>query len=85
MCIRWRVWQLDRTRTECIRISRLKALSDTDSLMLVYDEREQLRLACIKKFVLPVTEKLVTAFKCFLTIEGTPRATGLLVAPDPCA
>ena len=73
MCIRWRVWQLDRTRTECIRISRLKALSDTDSLMLVYDEREQLRLACIKKFVLPVTEKLVTAFKCFLTIEGTHK------------
>ena len=67
------MWQLDRTRTECIRISRLKALSDTDSLMLVYDEREQLRLACIKKFVLPVTEKFVTAFKCFLTIEGTHK------------
>ena len=28
--------QLDRARTECIRISRLKALSDTDSLMLLF-------------------------------------------------
>jgi len=59
--------QLDRTRTECIRISRLKALSDTDSLMLLYDEREQLRLASIRIFGLPVSEKMVLLCKCFLT------------------
>jgi hypothetical protein len=40
--------QLDRTRTECIRVSRLKSLTDADALMASYDEGEQLRLACIK-------------------------------------
>jgi hypothetical protein len=40
--------QLDRTRTECIRVSRLKSLTDADALMASYDESEQLRLACIK-------------------------------------
>ena len=35
---------LDQTRTECIRISRLRALSDTESLKLMYDDGEQLRL-----------------------------------------
>jgi hypothetical protein len=43
--------QLDRTRTECIRVSRLKSLTDTDALMASYDEKERLRLACIKVFL----------------------------------
>ena len=58
--------EYDRSRTECVRISRLKALSDTDSLLLLYDEGEPLRLDCIMMFRLPASEKLVLTSKCYL-------------------
>ena len=68
LCLKLTI-QLDRTRTECIRLSRLRALTDTDALMEIYDEREQLRLASIKIFGLPGSEKMVLSSKCFLTTE----------------
>ena len=60
---------LERARTEGIRMSRLKALTDRDSLLLLYDEGEQLRLDCIKKFLLPTSEQMVLHSKCFLASE----------------
>jgi len=68
LCLKLTI-QLDRTRTECIRISRLKALTDTDALMMIYDEREQLRQHSTKIFGLPESEKMVLASKCFLSTE----------------
>jgi len=39
--------QFDRTRTECVRVSNLKAISETESLMVMYDEGGQLRQVCV--------------------------------------
>jgi hypothetical protein len=60
---------LERARTESIRISRLKALTDQASLMLLYDESEKLRLDCIKKFSLPSNEQMNLHAKCFLSSD----------------
>ena len=60
---------LERARTESIRISRLKALTDQASLMLLYDESEKLRLDCIRKFSLPSNEQMNLHAKCFLSSD----------------
>ena len=60
---------LERVRTESIRISRLKALTDQASLMLLCDESEKLRLDCIKKFSLPSNEQMNLHAKCFVSSD----------------
>jgi hypothetical protein len=60
---------LERARTESIRISRLKALTDQASLMLFHGESEQLRLVCIKTFSLPSNEQMNLHAKCFLSSD----------------
>jgi hypothetical protein len=60
---------LERARTESIRISRLKALTDQTSLMLFHCESEQLRLSCIKTFSLPSNEQMNFHAKCFLSSD----------------
>ena len=62
--------QLDRTRTECIRISRLKAMSDTDLRTLHGDEGENIRRHCIKIIQLPVNERLLLSAKCFASSQA---------------
>lgn len=61
--------QLDRTQTECIRLSLLKALTDTDALMLLSGGSEQLRLDIVRALNLPVSEKIILTCKCYLTTE----------------
>ena len=77
---------LDRTRTECIRISRLKALSDKSSFLSDHNEEEQLRLDCIQLFRLPATEKLDSTAKVWILAEDmrvrTDTRMRLLVLAD---
>ncbi len=61
--------QVERTQTESLRISGLKALTDTDSLLQICDENEVLRLDCIKIFELASSEQVVLSCKCRLTTD----------------
>jgi CRP-like cAMP-binding protein len=63
------VLQLDRTQTECIRFGLLKALTDTDALLLECSGSEQLRLEVVRTLNLPESQKIVLTCKCFITTE----------------
>lgn len=55
--------QLSRARLEAIRISECRAFNDRQTVLRDQDETEQLRIACIKGFSLPMTEKVAMIIK----------------------
>ena len=62
-------------QVEAIRISSLRALNDSESLLASEDNWEMLREACVEVAKIPVHEKLCRVFRCRVSTSGasSPR------------
>mmetsp|Transcript_29313 Transcript_29313/g.77001 ORF Transcript_29313/g.77001 Transcript_29313/m.77001 type:complete len:1413 (+) Transcript_29313:40-4278(+) len=56
--------QLSRVQAEAIRIGSLRAFSDRQTVMIEVDEGERVRAECIRRFALPMNERLILKAKC---------------------
>ena len=65
--------QLDRTQVEAIRISSLRAMNDTESLLSEKDLDENLRVSCVHVCKIPIHEKIVHVFRCNMTISSKKK------------
>mmetsp|Transcript_55748 Transcript_55748/g.116628 ORF Transcript_55748/g.116628 Transcript_55748/m.116628 type:complete len:760 (-) Transcript_55748:1370-3649(-) len=55
---------LSRVQAEVIRVGSLRAFSDRQTVMVEMDEGERLRVDCVKRFSLPMNERLLLKAKC---------------------
>ena len=66
-------------KVEAIRISSLRALNDSESLLASEDNWEMLREACVEVAKIPVHEKLCRVFRCRVSTSGAPRIRVLVL------
>jgi len=69
--------RLSRIRIDAVRLGRLKALNDRQTVLADSDESEKLRSGCLSMFGLPMNEKLLTRAKCSCVYPEKDKAVRL--------